>query len=219
MRRASLPSNAMAVHGLGMQGVRASLYTIRHLIARSREVSEPLVLYLEWPERSEIWQVPRQQCLSNLGEMRFLNCQWRGFENSPDRTIRRFIWYWNGAQVTSSLVIFLFRPGFFCFSNRLVAKSFRYRVYKQQEALREGRSPPHVIWGEWCNLAKLGTNSLHQHLSKCCMFHVTTILPLSARFLVIFLRERQAQTPKHTDTHLNQPTNKDDKKALAVRRR
>ena len=37
-------------------------YPTRHLIIRSRKVSNPRDLYLELSDRSEIWQAPRQRC-------------------------------------------------------------------------------------------------------------------------------------------------------------
>ena len=53
------------------------------------------------PDRSEIWQAPRQHCCRSAWQIskRFdeLNYQSRGFETSWDLTIRRLIGYWNGA--------------------------------------------------------------------------------------------------------------------------
>ena len=74
-------------------------YPIRRLIARSCEVSKPRYLCLELSDRSEIWQVPRQQCCRGACQIskRYddSNYQLRGFETSQDLRIRRLIVYWN----------------------------------------------------------------------------------------------------------------------------
>ena len=77
-------------------------YTISRLIARSRTVSKPWDFCLGSCARSEIWQVPLQQCCrgGSLISKRYdhLNCQYRGFATSWDFMIRRLIRYWDGAQ-------------------------------------------------------------------------------------------------------------------------
>ena len=51
--------------------------------------------------RSESWQEHRQHCWRCAGQISkwcdHLNYQYRGFETSRDRTVRRLIRYWNGA--------------------------------------------------------------------------------------------------------------------------
>ena len=77
-------------------GTRAPFqYQITRPILGSREVSKPRYLYLESFDLSEIWQA---LCLSNIKAIRYLNCQFRGFETSRDLTVRRLIGYWNKAQ-------------------------------------------------------------------------------------------------------------------------
>ena len=85
-------------------GTRAPFqYPIRRLTVRSRKVSKTRDLYLELPDRSEIWQAPRQQSCRSACQISKrcdnLNYQSRGFETSRDLTIRRLIGYWNGAQI------------------------------------------------------------------------------------------------------------------------
>ena len=78
-------------------------YLIRRLIARSRKVSMPWDLYLEWYDHCGIWQAPRQQCCRRACQTSkqcdILHYQSRGLETSRDLTIRRLIGYWNRALV------------------------------------------------------------------------------------------------------------------------
>ena len=86
-------------------GSRApSQYPKRRLFVRSRKVSKPRDLYLEFCDRSEIWQALRQQCcrcacqISNRYDN--LKYQSRGFETLRDLTKRRLFGYWDGALMT-----------------------------------------------------------------------------------------------------------------------
>ena len=79
-------------------------YPIRRLIARSREVSKPLDLYLELYDRSDIWQAHWQHCCRCACQIskrcNDWNYQSRGFETSLDLMIGRIIGYWR-IQVAS----------------------------------------------------------------------------------------------------------------------
>ena len=67
-------------------------------------VSKPRDLYLELFDRSEIWQATRQQGYRRACQISKrcdnLDYQSRGFVTSRDLTARRFIKYWNGAQIS-----------------------------------------------------------------------------------------------------------------------
>ena len=82
-------------------------YPMRRLIVRSRKVSKPRDLCLEFSDRSEIWQAPRQHCCRCACQISKrcdnLNYQSRGFETSRDLEIRRLIRYWNGARVLHNI--------------------------------------------------------------------------------------------------------------------
>ena len=74
-----------------------SQYPKRRLFVRSRKVSKPRDLYLELPDRSEIWQALRQQCCrcacqisKRYGNLKY---QSRGFETLRDLTKRRLSGY------------------------------------------------------------------------------------------------------------------------------
>ena len=74
--------------------LRASIHqAVRRLTARSREVSKPRDSGLNFSNRSEIWQVPRQRCCRGACQIseRYDNCniQSRGFETSRDLAVRR----------------------------------------------------------------------------------------------------------------------------------
>ena len=81
-------------------------FPLKRLTVRSHKVLKQRDLYLELPERAEIWQAPRQQgCRSNCQISKRcdnLSYQSRGYETSRDLTIRRLIGYWNGAQCSIS---------------------------------------------------------------------------------------------------------------------
>ena len=76
-------------------------YPIERLIFRFREVSKPQDLYLEYSDRSAIWQAPWQYCCRGACQMskRYddLNYKSRDFGSSRVLTIRRIIGYWSGA--------------------------------------------------------------------------------------------------------------------------
>ena len=80
-----------------------SQYPKRRLSVRSRKVSKPRDLNLELSDRSEIWQILRQQCCRCACQIskRYdnLKYQYRGFETLRDLTERRLFGYWDGAQV------------------------------------------------------------------------------------------------------------------------
>ena len=80
-----------------------SQYPKRRLFVRSRKVSKPRDLYLELPDRSEIWQALRQHCCRCACQISKrcdnLKYQSRGFETSRDLTKRRLFGYWDGALV------------------------------------------------------------------------------------------------------------------------
>ena len=84
-----------------------SQYPKRRLSVRSRKVSKPRDLYLEWSDRSEIWQALRQRCcrcacqISNRYDN--LKYKYRGFETLRDLTKRRPFGYWDGAQSLSPM--------------------------------------------------------------------------------------------------------------------
>ena len=83
-----------------------SQYPNRRIFVRSRKVSKPRDLYLELPDRSEIWQAYRQHCCRCTCQISKrcdnLKYQSRGFETSRDLTKRRYFGYWDGAQDTIS---------------------------------------------------------------------------------------------------------------------
>ena len=70
-----------------------SQYPKRRLSVRSHKVSKPRDLYLELPDRSKIWQAPRQQCCRCACQIskRYDNLKYqsRGFETWRDLTERR----------------------------------------------------------------------------------------------------------------------------------
>ena len=78
-----------------------SQYPKRRLSVRSRKVSKSRDLYLELPDRSEIWQALRQHCCRCACQIskRYDNLKYksRGFETSRDLTKRRLFGYWDGA--------------------------------------------------------------------------------------------------------------------------
>ena len=75
-------------------------YPKRRLSVRSRKYSKPRDLYLELPDRSEIWQALRQHCCRCACQIskRYDNLKYqsRGFETSRDLTKRRLFGYWDG---------------------------------------------------------------------------------------------------------------------------
>ena len=78
-----------------------SQYPKRRLFVRSRKVSKPRDLYLEFSDRSEIWQALRQhgcRCACEISK-RYDNLKYqsRGFETSQDLTKRSLFGYWDGA--------------------------------------------------------------------------------------------------------------------------
>ena len=81
-----------------------SQYPKIRLIVRSREVSKPRDLYLEFSDRSEIWQALQQHCCRCACQIskRYANSKYqsRGFDTSRDLTIRRLFGYWDGAQMS-----------------------------------------------------------------------------------------------------------------------
>ena len=73
-----------------------SQYPKRRLSVRSRKVSKPRDLYLELPDRSEIWQAVLPMCLSNFKAIRqskvpisWLRDFTRSYENTSFRILRR----------------------------------------------------------------------------------------------------------------------------------
>ena len=86
--------------------------TIR-LTVRSHEVSDLRDVYLEFPDRSEIWQAPRQHCGRSVCQISMrcdnLNYQYRSFETSRDLPTRRLNGYWNRVLVP---IVCLLRPVF-----------------------------------------------------------------------------------------------------------
>ena len=90
-----LPGVMTSYRGAGRHA--APLASIRRavgrLTARSREVSKPRDSGLNFSNRSEIWQVPRQHCCRGACQISELydhcNIQSRGFETSRDLVVRR----------------------------------------------------------------------------------------------------------------------------------
>ena len=105
----------MAVNNLATQGTWApSQYPERRLSVRSRKVSKPWDLYLDLPDRSEIWQALRQPCCRCACQIskRYddLKYKSRGFETLRDLTKKRLFGDWDGAQDTNSLGVHLVIP-------------------------------------------------------------------------------------------------------------
>ena len=68
------------------------LYSLRHLTAKSREVSKPQDWMLQWLYRFEIWQVSRQQCCRGACQfsewLKTSKPESRGFDTSRDLAVR-----------------------------------------------------------------------------------------------------------------------------------
>ena len=81
-----------AVHA-SVTTAKPSIKPCTYFTARSREVSKPRDSGLNFSNRSEIWQVPRQRCCRGACQIseRYDHCniQSRGFETSRDLAVRR----------------------------------------------------------------------------------------------------------------------------------
>ena len=97
------------------EAVRAlSQYPKRRLIVRSREVSKLRYWQFKLSYHFEIWQARRQHCCRDACQIseRSHNSKYkyRGFETLRDRTVRRLIGYWNGAQSSNPSISVSSRP-------------------------------------------------------------------------------------------------------------
>ena len=85
-----------------------SQYPKRRLIVRSREVSKPRDWYFKLSYRFVIWQAHRQQCCRSACQIseRSDNSKYKSrcFETLRDLTIRRLIWYWDGALIPRNVI-------------------------------------------------------------------------------------------------------------------
>ena len=121
------------------------IYPTRHLIVRSRKVSEQRDLYLEMYGRSEIWQHLGSSAAEVLVKISKrcdnLNYESRGFESLRDLTIRRLIGYWNGVSTLSTNIECLNK---FVKEWRAVAQmGWNYfGVLKQSNCMKHGKLPP-----------------------------------------------------------------------------
>ena len=146
--------HAGVLDDLILSGFRApSQYPKRRLSVRSRKVSKPRDLYLELSDRSEIWQVLRQQCCRCASQIskRYDNLKYqsRGFETLRDLTKRRLFGYWDGAQVAFSCYV-------------------PYQLTKKYLEFREpDRTPTPIIQAEI---------NLHVHFVTCILIILTWIL-------------------------------------------